>query len=224
MFLSAEEIAAEVEAGSLGIAPFDPVLLKPNSYVLRLGSRFRRWLPSTDPIDPWSPDASARHLAPVEHLEELVLESGAFLLAETLERISMPRHLVGQISTLSHWGRLGLTADHGSWLVSAGFGAVRPTPLTLELYSTNPAPLRLRVGAPICHLAYVRSQSQSGASLPLANSVYEGLGTPSAPCLYEEFHKLVRLAPVSEGTLHGACLPSDPSHEGVNHGSQGFKY
>lgn len=195
MFLSAEEIDAEVRAGSLGIVPFDGALLKPNSCVLRLGSRFRRWVPSTEPIDPWTPDAAAGHLGSVEQLEELVLESGAFLLAETLERISLPPHLVGQISTLSHWGRFGLTADNGSWLVSAGYGAARPTPLTLELLSTNPAPLRLRAGVPICHLVLARRYLHNEMSLPLMKSVYEGVATPSAPRLYEEFHQIVRLPP-----------------------------
>jgi len=206
MFLSADQIEGAVRGGALRIEPFDRQLLKPTSYVLRLGDGFRRWDPAAGVVDPWAPDASSAALGAIERGPEIVLRPGEFVLAETLETISMPSHLVGLLSTLSHWGRFGLSADNGSWLVSAGYGAGAPTRLTLELVSTNPLPLRLRAGLPVCHLLFARADSAHGESGPLARSVYEGLETPSPPQLFEEFHALV--GPEPNGVRPGSRTDS----------------
>jgi len=186
MFLSAEEIQEEVRSGALVIHPFLPSLLKPASYVVRLGYRFRRWAKTGSVVDPWAPDAASPALQEVETGSELVLHPGDFVLVDTLEEVGIPAHLVGLLSTLSHWGRFGVSADNGSWLVSPGFGGGRCTRLTLELASSNPNPLRLRPGMPLAHLVLARTGPGVEASL-FSQSIYEGLPAPSPPRLFEEF-------------------------------------
>ena len=188
MFLSASEIRAAVASDELTIDPFDVAHLKPASYVLRLSDRWRRWSPSDEPVDLTAPVDTAGLLSPIVTTEEYVLSNTEFCLAATIERLSLPPHLLGIVGPLSHVARFGLSVGLGSFVVSPGFGATAPTSLTLELVAHNPSPLRLRTGLPICHLALMRVTPASETH-PLDPSIYEGRESPSGPRLAEEWNK-----------------------------------
>jgi len=187
MFLSASEIQDLVASGELLIEPFVAAHLKPASYVLRLSSRWRRWFPSDEPIDLTAPADTDRLLSPIITSEEYVLSNMEFCLAATIEQLSLPPHLVGIVSPLSHVTRWGLSVGLGSFIVSPKFGATTPTSLTLELAAHNPSPLKLRAGLPICHLAFVRVTPATD-SYPLDRSIYEGSEAPVGPLLVEEWN------------------------------------
>lgn len=192
MFLSADEIRVEIEVGRLVIEPFIPELLKPASYVLRLGDRWRQWSHIKKPISVWTPDASRLHLQPELYTNEITLQPGIVVLGSTAETIGLPNDLVGIVSTLSHLARFGLSTHLQAFLVSPGFGAHTPTALTLELVSFNPSPLCIKTGMPVCHLAFTRTSS-AVSKLPLGRSIYEGHDSPAPPMLYEEFSSLGQL-------------------------------
>lgn len=187
MFLTANDIRDAVGSGQVVIEPFEASLLKPASYVLRFSNKWRRWIKSDEPILVWSGEASKNHLSPVETADEVLISPGEFVLASTTEAISLPRDLVGWISTLSHLARFGISIHNDSFLVSPNFGAGEPTPLTLEIHSTNPSPLRIKSGTPACHLAFARATSNPAAEIRLRKSIYEGREAPCEPMLYEEF-------------------------------------
>ena len=186
MFLSASEIQASVASGELLIKPFVAAHLKPASYVLRLSNRWRRWFPSDEPIDLTAPVDTDSLLSPIITSEEYVLSNTELCLAATIEQLSLPPHLDGIVSPLSHVTRWGLSVGLGSFIVSPKFGATTPTSLTLELASHNPSPLKLRAGLPICHLAFIKV-TPDNESRPLEQSIYEGREVPSGPLLAEEW-------------------------------------
>jgi len=190
VFLSADEIRAEADRGNLRLEPFDPRLLKPASYVLRLGDRVRRWAHRTEPIRPWSPNACAGALSKSQVFQHLTLSPGDFVLLATRERIGISGTLAAIIFPLSHLARFGLTIHLGAAFVSPGFGFRSPTPLTLEVTSHNPCALELNVGMPICQLAITRTLGSRSTSL-LGLSVYEGEEAPSPPQLFEEFRHIL---------------------------------
>ena len=192
MFLSPDEIRAEIEAGNLLIDPFCPELLKPSSYVLRLGDAWRRWEAGTEIISLWSPP-NALSTPPLFTMSRIVLRQGEFVLGATLEKIALGPGLVGILSTLSHVARYGVSTNNNSLLVSAGFGMHTPTALTLELSSVNPSPIEIRSGMPICHLAFMRMSTSTDDRLPLTRSIYEGQIAPSSPQLYAEFAAILQV-------------------------------
>lgn len=189
MFLSADEITAEVQDGALVIKPFDRCHLKRASYVLSLGDVVRSWAPDESPLDVWSPGSGSSGLGPPMRVGQIILRQQSFLLGVTGERLSVPTHLVGFLSTMSHLARFGISVHSASYLVSPGFGSVHPLPITLELASMNPRPLLLRTGMPICHLLLARVTATQRTD-HLSTSIYEGRDAPCPPLLYEELASL----------------------------------
>ena len=192
MYLPASKIADAVARQELVIDPFDPSLLKPASYVLRLGSRFSTWQSGRPAFDVWSPAAGREGLRGPYTEESIAIDRTSFVLAATRERVSLSFGLVGFLFSLSHLTRCGLLLNLSSQLISPGFGLGRPTALTIELASLNPSPVILRAGTPICHL--VLAQVGKGGKPPaLADSVFAGAPSPSPPMLYEEFAPLISI-------------------------------
>ena len=187
MFLSAHQIRQEIESGRIVINPFTPGLLKPASYVLRLGDRTCQWTRREEAINVWSPCAGEKHLGSVIRADDFILPSGGFALASTLERVSVPNDLVGIISTLSHLARFGLSVHANSFWVNPGFGMHTQTFLTLELASVNPSAIHLKSGIPVCHLSFARTSSKPTVENPLTRSVYEGRDPLAIPMLFEEY-------------------------------------
>lgn len=187
MFLSASEIKGEVESGRMEIDPFLPALLKPASYVLRLGSKVFKWSPAAMPVRVWSENAGKDHLVSEPLTKGYVLPPGGFFLSATLESVSIPRGIVGILATLSHLARFGVSIHLNSFWVSPGFGTRKPSSLTLEISSHSPTALELEPGIPICHIAFARTDILHDESLALGKSIYEERETPCSPMLYEEF-------------------------------------
>jgi dCTP deaminase len=190
--LSSAEILAERSAGSLQIQPFSKIQMKGASYVLRLGSRFRRWLAGDVPVQLWSPDAAANALSTPEFAESLCIGPGDLVLGCTLESISLGSGLAGQISPLSHVARFGLGVTCGADFINPGFGSSVPSPLTLELFNHNVRPLELRAGMPLAHLRLFKV-TRTKESAPL-RSIYEGVDPLTSPLLHEEWSVTLRAA------------------------------
>lgn len=190
MFLIAAEIEAHVAAGDLKILPFRSDLLKPSSYVLRLGRRFALWKQMESSIRPWSVSYGNECLETREDEKLFSLRPGEFVLASTEEAVSFPQSLLGMLSTLSHVARCGVSVLCNSNLVSPGFGGQQATRLTLEISNHNRQEVVLEAGMPICHLAFARVGSGRYMSSPVMRSVYEGEPAPLGPRMLDEFRKL----------------------------------
>lgn len=189
MFLSAAEIEVHIAKGDLKILPFSSDLLKPSSYVLRLGSRFGVWGPMESAIRPWSVSYGNEHLN-VRDAKEILLLPGDFVLANTEESVSLSKNLLGILATLSHVARCGVSVLCNSYIVNPGFGERQSTCLTLEISNHNRHEVLLEAGMPICHIAFANIGKNDYTASAMIHSVYEGELAPQGPRMPQEYGTL----------------------------------
>jgi dCTP deaminase len=185
------EIARLVASSAIEIDPFSGIQLKGASYVLRLGRRYRRWLPGQSAVRMWSPSAAATALDTPEDADVFTISPGSLVLGCTLERIRLPESIAGQISPLSHVARFGLGVTCGADFINPGFGGAAASLLTLELYNHNSRPLELRSGMPVAHLRLIETGASAGDGTP--RSIYEGVDPLTEPLLFEEWSPVLSL-------------------------------
>jgi dCTP deaminase len=156
--------------GEIGITHYHPKLVQPASIDLRLGTNFK-WgravnengLP-VNIIDTRNPpkvtcdkesdfcftnDAGE----PVNEAGNnfFQIDPGQFVLACTLERITLPADIKAQVCGKSSWGRCGLFVENAGF-VDPGFDGI----LTLELFNAKEWPILLYPGMRICQLEFVQ--------------------------------------------------------------------
>ena len=77
-----------------------------------------------------------------EHHEDqdyLDLKPGEFVLAQTLETVTIPNDLMGMVEGRSSWARVGLSVHLSAPKIDPGFVG----PITLEFANVGSAPIRL---------------------------------------------------------------------------------
>ena len=164
----------------------------PASVDLRLGSEFLE-VPrqSHAYIDPVSADAQ-RPMAAGAELKTyvplgagFVLHPGQFVLGSTLEFVSLPSDLGGQVLSRSSWGRLGLLVATAV-AVQPGFRGA----LTLELVNAGSVPIMLRPGIMLAQLQLWASSEAT--SLPYTNGKYDApLGPESNRLILEDSERQI---------------------------------
>ena len=141
MILTGPEIQKRLDK-DITITPYDPKLLNPNSYNLRLSPDLLVY--KEFPLD-------MKKDNPVERLqipeEGLLLEPGKLYLGRTIE-FTETKNLVPMLEGRSSIGRLGLYVH-----VTAGFGDVGFAGYwTLEMHCVHP--IRVYAGVQICQVFY----------------------------------------------------------------------
>ncbi|HET8741713.1 MAG TPA: dCTP deaminase [Gaiella sp.] len=98
MVLSDQAIRRLVEAGRIGIDPYDPLLMQPSSLDVRVDRLFRVFRNSRYPyIDVKADQDELTELVEVEGDEPFILHPGEFVLGSTLERVTLPDDLVARL-------------------------------------------------------------------------------------------------------------------------------
>lgn len=146
MVLSKQDIVRYIDEQKLIIDP--PVSTDRIAQVsidLRLGNKFTtfknppKYLPAIH-VDPslWgSADLWEHHQQAVYRLEP-----GAFVLAQTLERVRIPHDLVGMVEGRSSWARVGVTIHVTAPKIDPGFDGR----ITLEMANFGKVAVDLRAG------------------------------------------------------------------------------
>lgn len=107
---------------------------------------------------------------------EFVLPAGGFVLAHTMETLSMPRDVVGKVTDKSSLARCGITLQ--TTVLEPGWSGQ----VTLEIYNNSPRSVLLRAGQGIAQILFFRGapcrisyadrkgkyQDQRGVTLPRA--------------------------------------------------------
>ena len=143
--------------GSFSIVPtiYPKVQYAQNSVDIRLGSYFLVHKPSFyTHISPYPDSIDISKFYEEIYVEpggEFVLHPHQFVLASTLEYISLPINYYGLILGRSSWGRLGLTIATAT-TVQAGFKGC----ITLELKNIGESPIVIKVGNRIAQLCLIR--------------------------------------------------------------------
>lgn len=145
MVLSRPDLQRYLSEGRLRFFPeVEPSSIAQVSIDLRLGRKFarlRRPPPayiSAIHVDPSLWDSSDLW----EHSEqnEVRLNPGEFLLAQTLERVFIPNDLVGLVEGRSSFARVGVTVHVTAPKIDPGFNAT----ITLEMANFGSVPVDLR--------------------------------------------------------------------------------
>jgi deoxycytidine triphosphate deaminase len=98
VLLSDCDLRAEIDAGRLGIEPFDEKLLQPSSIDVRLDRFFRVFVNTKyTHIDPSLQQDELTSLVEPDGDEPFVLHPGEFVLGSTFEQITLPDDLAGRL-------------------------------------------------------------------------------------------------------------------------------
>jgi deoxycytidine triphosphate deaminase len=96
--LSDGEIRRLIEAGRIGIEPFDATLMQPSSLDVRVDRYFRVFRNSRYPyIDVKQAQEELTELEEVAGEDPFILHPGEFVLGSTLERVTLPDDLVARL-------------------------------------------------------------------------------------------------------------------------------
>ena len=188
MLLSDRDIRAEVEAGRVGLDPWDASMIQPSSVDVRLDKFFRLFDNHKYPvIDPAEDQPELTRLVEVDPADGFVLHPGEFVLGSTLEQVTLPDDLAARVEGKSSLGRLGLLTHATAGFVDPGFSGH----VTLELSNVATLPIMLWPGMKIGQLCFFRLSSP--AEHPYGStqygSHYQGQRGPTASRSFANFHR-----------------------------------
>lgn len=188
MLLSDRDISAQIDGGRVRLEPFEASMIQPSSVDVRLDRYFRLFDNHLYPfIDPAQEQPDLTRLVEVGADEAFVLHPGEFVLASTLERVTLPDDLAARVEGKSSLGRLGLLTHATAGFVDPGFvGHV-----TLELSNVATLPIKLWPGMKIGQLCFFRLSSPAEHPYGSAErgSHYQGQRGPTASRSFERFRR-----------------------------------
>jgi dCTP deaminase len=150
--LSDQTIIELVDAGRIGIDPWDPDLVQPASVDLRLGDSFRVFANHrATAIDLLHPPENLTEEVTVPEGGTFVIHPGEFCLGRTLEWVELPDDIVARIEGKSSLGRLGLIVHATAGFCDPGWKGT----LTLELNNLTRVPIILHPGLAIGQLSFM---------------------------------------------------------------------
>jgi dCTP deaminase len=187
VLLSDRDLIAEIKAGQLTLEPFEPSLVQPSSIDVRLDRLFRVFNNHLyTHIDPAERQDDLTTLVEIPDGESFVLHPGEFVLASTLEVITLGQQLAARLEGKSSLGRLGLMTHSTAGFIDPGFSGH----VTLELSNMATLPVRLWPGMKVGQLCVFRLSSP--AEHPYGSSIYgsryQGQRGPTASKSWQNWH------------------------------------
>lgn len=188
MVLSDRDIKKALASGRIRITP-KPDLSKQLgscSVDLRLGRRFRIFDHSKFAfIDPKNPTLAMNMMkdVTVKPNEPFMLQPGDFVLATTMESLSLPDDLLARLEGRSSLGRLGIVVHSTASIFDPGWRGV----IVMELGNLGRMPVALYPGMRICALTF--EELSSPAQIPYykkKSAKYVGQQKPEASKIAEE--------------------------------------
>lgn len=104
----------------------------------------------------------------VELGDRIILHAHQMILGSTLEYIGLPEDMIGQITSRSSWGRLGLITATAS-IVHPTFKGV----LTLELVNDGDTPITLYPGSQIAQILLLYAEPQKQGKIIETRYLYD---------------------------------------------------
>jgi len=188
VLLSDRDITRHIDAGRVLLDPYDPAMVQPSSIDVRLDRFFRLFDNHKYPfIDPAQEQPELTRLVEVDADEAFILHPGEFVLASTLEQVSLADDIAARVEGKSSLGRLGLLTHATAGFVDPGFSGH----VTLELSNVATLPIKLWPGMKIGQLCFF--QLSSPAEHPYGTqkrgSHYQGQRGPTASRSFENFNR-----------------------------------
>jgi dCTP deaminase len=189
VLLSDRDLRAELDAGRLGVDPWDPAMLQPSSVDVRLDRYFRVFVNTRyTHIDPSLQQDELTSLVEPDGEDPFVLHPGEFVLGSTFERLTLPDDLAGRLEGKSSLGRLGLLTHSTAGFIDPGFTGH----ITLELSNVANLPITLWPGMKIGQLCLFRlsSPSEHPYGSARAGSRYQDQRGPTPSKAYLNFQRV----------------------------------
>ncbi len=185
MILSDRSIREAIEAGRIGIDPFDPGLVQPSSIDVRLDRRFLVFRNTKRAyIDPKEPAEDLMELIEVGAGEAMYIHPSEFLLGSTVERVRVPDDLVARLEGRSSLGRLGIVIHSTAGYIDPAFEGH----ITLEISNLANLPIALYPGMRIGQISFIQMTTPAERPYgPGRGSKYSGQSLPTASRLYLDF-------------------------------------
>ena len=188
MLLSDRDIKGELDAGRVGLDPFEPGMVQPSSVDVRLDRLFRVFENHRYPfIDPATDQPELTRLVEPAGDDPFILHPGEFVLASTFEVVTLPDDIAGRLEGKSSLGRLGLLTHSTAGFIDPGFSGH----VTLELSNVATLPIKLWPGMKIGQLCLFRLSTP--AEQPYGSAVhgsrYQGQRGPTPSRSHLNFHR-----------------------------------
>jgi len=191
---SDHDIMRAMQIGQIRIDPFTTDDLQPASIDMHLGNTFKVIEPNSawgfktnvferQVIDPRKP-IKYKERGPCD---EFILYPGDFVLAPTVERITINNGVVGRMEGKSSLGRIGLIIHSTAGFFDPGFDGQA----TLELSNLTQWPLVLYPGMAICQfsVAMLMTPARRSYGDKALRSKYQGQEGPTESRIHENFKK-----------------------------------
>jgi dCTP deaminase len=189
MVLSDRTIRQEISRGRIIIEPLSPDCIQPASVDLHLDKKLLAFKSQRYPayIDVRRSMDHLNELVEVDEEKPFFLNPGEFILASTLESISLPDDIVGRLEGKSSLGRIGLLIHSTAGYVDPGWQGH----LTLELSNVAKLPITLYYRMKIGQISFLRLTSPVDRMYGTAElgSKYQGQTEPTASKYHENFVK-----------------------------------
>ena len=188
MLLSDRDIRSELDSGRVALEPYDASMLQPSSIDVRLDKFFRLFDNHKYPvIDPSQDQPELTRLVEAQPGEPFVLHPGEFVLASTLEVVTLPDDIAARLEGKSSLGRLGLLTHSTAGFIDPGFSGH----VTLELSNVATLPILLWPGMKIGQLCFFRlsSAAEQPYGSKSAGSRYQGQRGPTPSRSHLNFHR-----------------------------------
>lgn len=147
--LTRTEILKLIEAGEIGVDPFDPSCVGPASIDLHLGRQFRVFKPIHD-IFHVTDAANYRDVTDIIEVDDyFLLLPGQAIHGVTCEQITLPDDICGWIQGRSRFARIGLMVHVTANFMQPGIVNAKQV---LEMNNAGPMPLAIHPGTSICQI------------------------------------------------------------------------
>lgn len=167
MLLSDRDIRAAIDAKRVELEPYDPDMVQPSSIDVRLDRHFRVFENHKYPnIDPSQEQPGLTRKVEPEAGEPFILHPGEFVLASTLELVTLGDDVAARLEGKSSLGRLGLLTHSTAGFIDPGFTGH----VTLELSNVATLPMKLWPNMKIGQLCFFALSS--AAEEPYGSSRY----------------------------------------------------
>ena len=188
MVLSDRTIKEELAKGRIVIEPLDSSDIQPASVDLHLDRKLLVFRNTRQPyID------VRKDLPDLTEIEEIpddtpfILHPGEFVLASTLESVTLPDDVVARLEGKSSLGRIGLLIHSTAGYVDPGWSGH----LTLELSNVANLPVTLYYRMKIGQISFLRltTPADNLYGSPVLGSKYQGQVEPTASRFFKDFSK-----------------------------------
>lgn len=153
--LARSEILKEIEAGRIGVDPFDPSMIGPASIDLHLSNAFRLFvrMPTVVEVNNTIDFKQYTKGIRIPNGQSLTMHPGETLLGITREKVTLPDDVCGWLEGRSRFARIGLLIHISASFMQPGIANHQ----VLEMSNFGHLDLEIFPNTPVCQFVFQRT-------------------------------------------------------------------